>query len=95
MNYAINTFLLRFHDYKDVDDVFQKGCCYWFSVILHTRFPNSRIMYDQVSNHFVTEIDDRLYDITGDVTEKYDVVPWEEYTDTLHKSRVIRDCIMF
>lgn len=95
MDDAINTFLLRFHDYENVNDVFQKGCCYWFSLVLHVRFQNSRIMYDQVSNHFVTEINGRLYDITGDVTDKYNTVPWEEYDDSLDKNRVIRDCIMF
>jgi hypothetical protein len=52
-------------------------------------------MYDQVFNHFVTEIDGRLYDITGDVTEKYNVIPWDEYSDDLHRIRIIRDCIMF
>ena len=95
MNDMINTFLMRFHDYENVDDVFQKGCCYWFSMILHMRFPDSRIMYDQAFNHFVTEIDGRLYDITGDVTEKYNVIPWDEYSDDLHRIRIIRDCIMF
>lgn len=31
-------------------------------------------MYDQVINHFVTEIYGRLYDITGDVTGKYNIM---------------------
>ena len=52
-------------------------------------------MYDQVANHFVVEIDGRLYDITGDVTDNYDVEPWDELDDDLLKQRIIRDCIMF
>lgn len=91
----INHFLSRFHDSKDVDTVFTCGCCYWFALILHCRFPESVIMYDQAANHFVTLIDGRLYDITGDVTEQYDVIPWLTLDDELLKSRIVRDCILF
>lgn len=42
-------------------------------------------MYDQVENHFVTQIQGRLYDITGDVTEKYQVKPWDALDDELLK----------
>lgn len=93
----ITNFLRRFHlGDKNVDTVFTCGCCYWFADILCRRFPNnSRLMYDQVINHFVTEIDGRLYDITGDVTGKYNVEPWDELEDDLLKKRIIRDCIMF
>lgn len=93
----ITSFLRRFHlGDQRVDTVFTCGCCYWFADILCRRFPNnSRLMYDQVINHFVAEIDGRLYDITGDVTDKYNVEPWDEMEDELHKSRIIRDCIMF
>lgn len=80
---------------KDVDIVFTCGCCYWFAAILCQRFPESRLMYDQVENHFVTEIGGRLYDITGDVTEQYNVEPWDELDDPLLKARIVRDCIMF
>ncbi len=80
----------------DVDTVFTCGCCYWFAAILCMRFSGrTRMMYDQVENHFVTEIDGRMYDITGDVTDKYDVEPWDELDDDLLKSRLVRDCIMF
>ena len=53
------------------------------------------MMYEQIENHFVTEIGGRMYDITGDVTEKYDVEPWEELDDSSLKKRIVRDCIMF
>lgn len=91
----IAAFLARFHSSRDIDTVFTCGCCYWFAVILSKRFPNSTIMYDPVENHFVTKIEGRLYDITGDVTEKYSVSQWEDFDDELLMSRIIRDCIMF
>lgn len=90
-----NLFLARFHLADDVDTVFTNGCCYWFAVILHCRFPDSTLMYDQVENHFVTQIQGRLYDITGDVTEKYQVKPWDALDDELLKKRIVRDCILF
>ena len=45
-----------------------------------------------VINHFVVEIENRLYDITGDVTGEYNVVRWSTYLD---KRTIIRDCIKF
>ena len=88
-------FLKRFHLNRDVDVVFTCGCCYWFAVILHQRFPHSRIMYDVIGNHFVTEIGGRLYDVTGDVTGKYDVIPWDTFKNTDHGTKIIRDCVNF
>lgn len=65
-----------------LDETFTNGYSYWFAVILSERFMSGHILYDPKSEHFVTEIDDRLYDIRGDVTEQYqDVKEWysEEY----------------
>lgn len=45
--------------------------------------------------NFVTQIQGRLYDITGDVTEKYQVKPWDALDDELLKKRIVRDCILF
>lgn len=80
---------------KDTITTFTQGCCYWFAYILHCRFSNSIIMYDPVINHFVVKIEDRLYDITGDVTGEYNVVRWSTYPDESEKRRIIRDCIKF
>ena len=96
MSVDVLNFIERFHLDDGVDIVFTRGCCYWFAAILCERFPEqSRLMYDQIENHFVVEIEGRLYDITGDVTDEYDVTPWDELDDDLLKRRIIRDCIMF
>lgn len=98
MQNEIKEFIERFtlkNKLQDTIMTFTQGCCFWFAYILHTRFPNSVIMYDPVINHFVTEIEHRLYDITGDVTEQYQVVCWDTYPDELEKKRIIRDCINF
>lgn len=91
-------FLKRFHCSEDVTEVFTDGCCYWFAKILYDRFNlyyGATIMYDEVANHFGTKINGCVYDITGDVTFKYEWKPWSDVDDALHRSRIIRDCIMF
>lgn len=92
----IQGFISRFHLSQLVDEVFTCGCCYWFAFILCRRFEGkSRLMYDQIENHFMAEIDGRLYDITGDVTGKYDAEPWNELEDELLRQRIEKDCILF
>lgn len=85
-------------------DTFTCGCCYWFAYILFERFydPDAwhedvELMYDQIENHFGCRIDGAVYDITGDVTEKYKWETWISVinADELHAERIIRDCIEF
>lgn len=93
----VETFLNRFHDYPDVDTTFTSGCCYWFAVILMLRFSESlpQLMYDSVANHFGVQINGRVYDITGNVTDQYSWGKWSDIDDELWKSRIIRDTVMF
>lgn len=81
----------------DSTEAFTNGCCYWFAYILQKRFEayNATIMYSSVDNHFATKIGDKIYDITGDVTSKYEWDKWDNFDDDLEKVRIIRDCIMF
>lgn len=86
--------------YEQVIDTFSNGCCYYASIMLHERFLTeaiTEIMYDDIANHFGCLIDDRIYDITGDVTNKYDWQYWPEFAlqDKLLTDRIIRDCIDF
>lgn len=93
----IEKFLSRFHTSGDVDKVFTQGCCYWFAIIMAIRF-DSPMMYSPVDNHFTVKIHGRLYDITGDVTEKYtNSVDWSTYAafDPNDYRRIVRDCAMF
>lgn len=92
-----------------VIECFTCGCCYWFAHILYSRFgevdeygnpcEHSNIYYDEVENHFCyyDEITDKFYDITGDITGKYDMKPWYElvHKDELLFNRIVRDCINF
>lgn len=84
---------------EEVIDCFMNGCCYWFARMLAERFLDCApvLMYAPVEGHFATLIFDRVYDITGDVTDKY---KWERWVD--YRSRepgqgkiIRRDCVMF
>lgn len=93
----VNKFLKRFHTSNDIDTVFTSEACYWFAYILYRRFIRSSaiLMYAGADNHFGTKIYGKVYDITGDVTDKYAWKPWLELEDEFEKERIIRDCIMF
>lgn len=94
--------VLRFiRDFKQFDKgevtrTFTNGYCYWFAFILHTRFPDSEIVYYSAGNHFACKIKNRIFDITGDITDKnLFFEPWEEFKkfDSLETARIIKYCI--
>ena len=93
-------FISRFTNkgrYRQVIDAFTCGCCWWFARILAERFTEKKpvIMYDEIKNHFGTQINGHTYDITGNVTNAYSWKPWNDIDDALLKKRIIRDCIQF
>lgn len=53
------------------------------------------MMYDPIVNHFAAQIENRIYDITGDVTDSYRMIPWSSFDDELEKQRIIDYCIDF
>ena len=99
----IDGFISRFHHYEhDVTETFTNGCCYYFALALHSRFPNSRIMLATGRNneagevlHFVTEIDGREYDITGDVTGEYKTVVWDDLPEGFTKNMIKQMAILW
>lgn len=82
------------------EDLFLYGDCYYFAIILKERFKDSITKYLTIDNHFVTEINGKLYDIRGDVTDIINIsqlINWDDmkdYDELLYK-RIIRDCINF
>lgn len=88
---------------QEVIDTFSCGCCYWFADILWDRFmfeaKKCRIVYDPIINHWACKINDRIYDITGDITNdtQYNWEDWIdfEYKDRMLTKRLYRDCINF
>lgn len=50
--------------FKDSSD-WLTGNCYYFSIILHERFPGGTIVYDGVAGHFLYLYNNKLYDWEG------------------------------
>ena len=95
----ILNFIRQFRD-LGAENTFSNGMCYYFTTILRRRFGSSNcpIMYDQVANHFATEIEGRIYDITGDITDNPEY-HWERWTDVRKHDPALaklirRDCIL-
>lgn len=93
----ILNFIKQFRD-LGAENCFSNGMCWHFTLILRARFGYENfIMYDPVINHFATEIDGRIYDITGDITDnsEYHWHRWMEYLrqDPVEARRIYRDCI--
>ena len=67
-------------DTGEVTHTFTNGYCYWFAHILHTRFPDSEIVYYDVGKHFACSIEGCIYDITGNITDRNLLFEsWEDY----------------
>ena len=90
---------------QEVIHMFSCGCCYWFAEILWNRFAlevvntNCDIVYDPIINHWGCRIDDRIYDITGDITDNKEYC-WENWNKFMFQDisltkRLLRDCINF
>lgn len=93
----VDGFLGRFHITKDVDTVFTSEAHFWFAYILYRRFIRNGaiLMYSNEDNYFGTKICGKVYDITGDVTKKYNWKPWLELEDENKREQIVRDYIMF
>jgi len=73
MSKKVLDFIRQFKSYNKeevLENTFLKGFCYYFSIILQERF-GGEILYEPVEGHFIIKIDDRYYDIRGDVTYMY------------------------
>lgn len=86
---------------KEIIDCFSNGYCYWFAYILKTRFPNGKIYYVPVDNHFIFSYENSLFDITGDCSVNYLdklIYSWEYYqyqeSGSNHLNKLKNDCIL-
>lgn len=56
---------------KHMIEVFTNGLCFVFAEWLQKHLCNSKIVYLEQEHHYVVDFAGYLYDITGDVTEKF------------------------
>ena len=91
----IDGFKVRHPD--EIIELFTCGYCYQFSLILHSRFPDSFIVYSPESNHFACLIEKNVYDITGKISDKKatEYWVWDRFCfyEPEQAKRIIRYCI--
>lgn len=94
---SVEGFLKHFKNSDNIEEVFTNECSYWFATILFRRFIRSgaTIMYDNSVNYFGVKINNRVYDITGDITNKYSWIPWDSVTDERGRQEITSKYIMF
>lgn len=66
-----------------MEDIFLKGSCLNLYLILRNIFPEAVPYYN--SDHIITKIDDRFYDIKGTVLDNKDYIPYEKYGKEMFK----------
>lgn len=92
----IETEVLDFIDRRfPIDNFWKSGNCYFFALILQSRFNRSTIFYDVVDGHFCTRIGDSYYDWEG-IYNPTTPIEWDKFDDydPILKQRIIRDCIV-
>ena len=87
---------------QEVIEAFTRGGCYWFAFILCNRFMldyyEAEIVIDPTASHFGCRIGGKMvFDVTGEVTNKYKWVPWGKFAEKNgnQQKRIIEQCIMF
>lgn len=77
--------------------LFTETACYWFAKILNERFEYSTIYFNPHTVHFATEINSKLYDISGliedEEDEYYDFDLYCQHSSAQDISLIIENCI--
>lgn len=86
----------KFKYKEELVEVFTTGNCYYFAIILKERF-NGEIYYMPIINHFICKIENKYYDITGEVNPSEHPYKWSEYKleDKKHTNSITKYCITF
>jgi hypothetical protein len=73
------------------------GNCYYFAVILQSRFPGGSIYYDTTRGHFLFKYHNVFYDWSGAVSEDRigHIVEWATFDlyDHLQYQNILEHCI--
>lgn len=59
--------------------IFNNGSCYKLTKILKSIYPEAKALYSREDGHWLTKIENRYYDIGGEVNEDYVVEKGYEY----------------
>ncbi len=72
-----------------------EGNCFWFALILKTRFDKGEIWYEPIRGHFIFKFGVYFYDWTGIYKEDTSkAFKFERENDELLYDRLIRNCVL-
>lgn len=83
-----------------VDCRWTSGNCYYFAMILKSRFPQGAIYYDTVQGHFIVYIGGLYYDYRGvyrvSEADSAHLIDWGSFSeyDKHQYQRIVKDCIL-
>ena len=77
------------------DSNWMNGNCYYFAVILHTRFPDCPIIYSQIDGHFSIKWKKWCFDFQGKhpLSSDYQYLEKIKEEDPVFYGRLKRDCM--
>ena len=59
------------HSYHKNELIYTEGSCFRLYCILKTIYPKAKPLYSNKDGHWITEINNRYYDINGEIEESY------------------------
>lgn len=83
------------HQLSVIEDMFANSKCFHFAVVLKNVFGGD-IIYDVDLNHFVLKVNNKYYDITGEIEKPFNSYLWEdmEDIDPLEYELVYDSCVL-
>lgn len=84
---AVENFIENFKkgfNEKYLEEVFLNGNCYHFALILKNMY-DGEIFYDPHEQHFVTKINEKYYDIRGEIEPPVDEYLWDDMENLNHE----------
>lgn len=68
----INNFLTELRESAEAQyNIFTQGSCFRLYLILKTIFPKAEPYWSDMDNHCIIKIDDKFYDIGGEINKNY------------------------
>jgi len=68
--------------HPDMEHTFTRGGCFKFYEMLRANFPDAEPYYDPIEGHVYVNIDNRYFDIKGELEDASKLVPLEEGLST-------------
>lgn len=81
----LNTITFIRESHSTMVDIFTKGSCLNFFCILHSIYPEAQPWFN--IDHVITKIDNKFYDITGEIKDVDTYLPFTQWYNKRRTSR--------